>query len=175
MRFRLNFGHCLSIFNMQYFELFQMPVQVQVDQQQLKKQFHQLSRSFHPDNFSQSDDLEQQAVLEKYSLVNQAYKTLSSPDETLRYILTEKGLMTDESLFKLPPDFLMEMMELNEELGENEEAIAKVEAFRNALYNPIQNLIAHYDDTKITNNELQLLKEYYFKKKYLDRILARTK
>jgi molecular chaperone HscB len=175
MCFRLNFGHCHLILNMQYFELFQMPVQVQVNQLQLKKQFHQLSRTFHPDNFSQSDGAEQQLVLEKYSLVNQAYKTLFSPDETLRYILSEKGLMTDESQYKLPPDFLMEMMELNEELGENEEAITKVEAFGNALYNPIQNLIAHYDDTKITNNELQLLKEYYFKKKYLDRILARTK
>jgi molecular chaperone HscB len=160
---------------MLYFELFQLTVHIQVNPSALKAKFHQLSRAFHPDNFSQSTETEQQAVLEKYSLINQAYKTLSNQDATLRYILSEKGLMADESQFKLPPDFLMEMMELNEELGENEEAINKVEAFRKQLSADVEKIIAHYDDTKVTANDLQLLKEYYFKKKYLDRILARTK
>jgi molecular chaperone HscB len=160
---------------MQYFELFQLPVQIQVDQSALKRQFHQLSRAFHPDNFSQDSAAEQQAVLEKYSQINLAYKTLFNEDATLRYILAEKGLMDDETQFKLPPDFLMEMMDLNEELGDNEDAVHKVEAFREQLFTSVENIIAQYDDTKVTANDLLLLKEYYFKKKYLDRILARTK
>ncbi len=175
MVFRMKLRHCRSNFNMLYFELFQMPVQIQIDQSKLKRQFHQLSRTYHPDNFSDANETEQQAILEKYSLINLAYKTLTDRDATLRYILVEKGLMADESQFKLPPDFLMEMMEMNEMLGENEESLSKVEAFHKQLTTDIESTIINYDDANVTKHDLELLKEYYFKKKYLNRILARTK
>ncbi len=160
---------------MLYFELFQLPIHILVDQSLLKRQFHQLSRTYHPDNFSDANETEQQPILEKYSQINLAYKTLTDQDATLRYILVEKGLMADEQQFKLPPDFLMEMMEMNEALDEEEASLSKVEAFRKQLSANVENIILHYDDVKVTANDLQVLKEYYFKKKYLNRILARTK
>ena len=156
---------------MNYFELFEMPISLNIDKTLLPKKYFDLQKKYHPDFFSQSDEEEQSEALEKSSSVNKAFKTLQNTDETIKYVLQLKGLLQEEEKYQLPPDFLMEMMELNEELGDNSQDIIKQR--ENDIYNAVKAIIEAYDDQLITKDELLKVKEYYFKKKYLQRILDR--
>jgi molecular chaperone HscB len=60
---------------MNYFELFDIPVQFKPDPVMVKKKFYELSRKYHPDFYSQSNGAEQAESLEISSMVNRAYKT----------------------------------------------------------------------------------------------------
>jgi molecular chaperone HscB len=71
----------------------------------------------------------------------------------------------------LPPDFLMEVMELNEEL--TNDSAAAVHDFEKEIYAGVQSIIEAYNDATVTTADLLKVKEYYFKKKYLQRILDR--
>ena len=66
----------------------------------------------------------------------------------------------------------MEMMELNEELSDD--SPAQIAAIDQELYSSIQPIIENYNDATASTADLLKLKEYYYKKKYLQRILDRT-
>ncbi|CAN5833713.1 hypothetical protein BH10BAC2_BH10BAC2_22090 [soil metagenome] len=120
-------------------------------------------------------------VLEKSSLVNKAYKTFQNADATIKYVLIQKGLLEEGEKYQLPPDFLMAMLDLNEQL-----AAAKIEADKaqissfksqtssllNELYAPVKAIVEDYKEGITTEKELLQIKDYYYKKKYLNRILA---
>lgn len=169
---------------MNYFELFGIPISLQPDTALVKKQFYTLSRRYHPDFFSQADEATQADALEKSALVNKAYKVLQNPDETLQYVLTLKGLLPEEEKYQLPPAFLMEVMELNEQLVEArmEGDTAQLAALEQnivhlkiGIYEPVEQIVARYQEGITTEEELLQVKAYYYKKKYLNRILAGLK
>ncbi|KAF4529304.1 hypothetical protein B566_EDAN011398 [Ephemera danica] len=54
------------------------------------------------------------------ALVNEAYTTLMNPLERGLYLLKLEGHFIEEGTVELEPDFLMEIMELNEQLAEAE-------------------------------------------------------
>ncbi len=156
---------------MNYFELFDIPVSLHVDKATLPKKYFELQKKYHPDFYTQSDEAEQQDMLEKSSAINKALKTFQNKDSTIKYVLQLKGLLEEEEKYSLPPDFLMDVMELNENLGANStEAIV---AFENDIYAEVKPIIETYNDNTISTAELLKIKEYYFKKKYLQRILDR--
>ena len=80
-------------------------------------------------------------------------------------------MLEEEEKYQLPPDFLLEMMELNEELSD--ESAARIASIEKELYSEIASIIENYNDERIREQELQKLKAYYYKKKYLKRILDR--
>ena len=166
---------------MTYFELFELPVGLKVDKASLTKKYFELQKKYHPDFFSNASDEEQTDVLEKSSLVNKAYKTFQNEDETIKYVLMQKGLLEEEEKYQLPPDFLMEMLELNEGLSEAkmEDDEGKIEDYKNQIasivneiYEPVKQIVEGYKEGVTTEKELLQVKEYYYKKKYLNRILA---
>jgi molecular chaperone HscB len=156
---------------MNYFELFNIPVSLQVDKKLLAQKYIDLQKINHPDFFSQATEFEQAQALETSSQINKALKTFKSEEETIKYVLQLKGILQEEEKYQLPPDFLMEVMELNEELSDN--SLAQVTAFEADIYAGVKEIIEHYNDASITSEELLKVKEYYFKKKYLQRILER--
>ena len=103
---------------MNYFELFEMPVSLQVDKKYVQDKYFELQKKYHPDFFSNQGEEEQASVLEKSSMINKAYKTFLNGDETIKYVLQLKELLEEEEKYQLPPEFLIEMMELNEALTE---------------------------------------------------------
>jgi molecular chaperone HscB len=89
--------------------------------------------------------------------------------------------LQEEEKYKLPSDFLMEMMELNEQLMDakmegDETAIGNVKFqisnLKSEIYEPVAKIVADYQEGITSEKELLQVKEYYYKKKYLDRILA---
>jgi molecular chaperone HscB len=65
----------------------------------------------------------------------------------------------------------MEVMELNENLSEN--SVVAIADFEQDIYAAVSNIIEHYNDATASTQDLLRLKEYYYKKKYLQRILDR--
>ncbi|MCW3111620.1 MAG: chaperone protein HscB [Segetibacter sp.] len=166
---------------MNHFELFEIAISLSPDTQLLKQKFYALSRKYHPDFYTQENDFEQAEALEKSSQVNKAFKTFQNRDETIKYVLQLKGLLEEEEKYNLPPDFLMEMMELNEQMmdakmDQDIDAITKLKQaiakFEDEIYQPVKHIVEEYEEGKTTTAELLKVKEYYYKKKYLNRILA---
>ena len=81
---------------MTYFQLFEIPVQLKVDRTALSKKFFELSRTYHPDFFTNESDEKQAEVLEKSAILNKAWKTFQSSDATIKYVLMEKKLLTEK-------------------------------------------------------------------------------
>ena len=156
---------------MNYFELFDIPLSLQVNKSLLAQKYFELQKKFHPDFFTQATEYEQAEALETSSQINKALKTLKNEDETIKYVLQLKGLLEEEEKYQLPPDFLMEVMELNETLSEN--SSLQIDSFEKEIYTGVKNIIENYNDATITREDLLKVKEYYFKKKYLQRILER--
>ena len=156
---------------MNYFELFDIPVSLQVDKNTLAKKYFELQKQFHPDFFTQATEHEQSEALEKSSQINKALKVLKNQNETIKYVLQLKGLLEEEEKYQLPPEFLMEVMELNEELSANSQQ--QINDFETEIYEPVKNIIENFSAETTSAEELLKVKEYYYKKKYLQRILDR--
>lgn len=156
---------------MNYFELFELPVSLYVDSSQLSKKYFELQKKYHPDYFTQSTDAEQEDALEKSSAINKALKIFREKDSTIKYVLQLKGVLEEEEKYQLQPDFLMEVMDLNEEL--TDDSAAAIHDFEKEIYSGVKTIVEQYDDATVTTADLLKVKEYYFKKKYLQRILDR--
>jgi len=166
---------------MNYFELYDLPVTLKPDTAMVKKKFYELSRQYHPDFFTNASEEEQASVLEKSSMVNKAYKTFLNEDETIKYVLQIKALVEEEEKYNLAPDFLMEVMDINEQLMDAESgdggALANSEAqtkiLLNDIYDEVRPVVENYKEGITTNAEMLRVKDYYYKKKYLQRILGK--
>ena len=170
--------------SMNYFELFEIPIQLKVDKTTLKNRFFELSRKYHPDYFANADPEEKSDSLEKSAMLNKAWKTFQDCDETIKYVLQSKNLLEEEEKYQLPAPFLMEMMDINEQLadakfeedlkliGNLQLAIGNLES---QIYEPVKDIVEHYREGITTEKELLQVKEYYYKKKYLKRIRQQLK
>ncbi len=162
---------------MNYFELFEQPLGFIIDKAQLSKKYFLLQKKFHPDFYSNVSEEEQAEVLETSAQVNKGYKILQDEDSTIRYLLMLKGLLEEEEKYVLPPKFLMEMMELNESISEDSKDTTSqkilIDKEVDLLYGQIKPLFTGYSDGHTPEADLLKIKEYYFKKKYLKRILDR--
>ena len=165
---------------MNYFELFDLPVSFLVDKNVLAKKYFALQKKYHPDFFANDSDEEKEDALEKSSQVNKAFKIFTNSDETIKYVLQQKGLLEEDEKYILPADFLIEMLELNEQLTdakmENDAAsIEKIKAailsFDKKIYEPVSKIVENYKEGSSSEKELLQVKDYYYKKKYLKRIL----
>jgi molecular chaperone HscB len=165
---------------MNYFELFDIPVTLQINKATLPKKYFELSRKYHPDFFAQAPAEEQAEMLEKSSLVNKAFNTLQQPDALIKYVLQIKGLMQEEEKYELTPAFLMEVMDINEEMMDLEPGTepsrleileSRIIQLQNDIYEPVKPIVEHYKEGITSPQELLQVKEYYFRKKYLHRIL----
>ncbi len=165
---------------MNYFELYQLPIAPAVNFTMAKQKFYELSRKYHPDFFINANEEVKADMLEQSSLINKAFKTFSNKDETIKYFLQLKGYLQEEEKYQLAPTFLMEIMELNEQLMEakmenDEVKITNIKSqilqLQSSIYEPIQSILENYQADNSTEKELLQIKEYYYQKKYLNRIL----
>jgi molecular chaperone HscB len=163
---------------MNYFEFYNIPVSLSVDETALKQKFYTKSKKFHPDFFTLNDVEEQMEALEMSTLNNTAYKVLIDFDKRLHYLLTLKGILGEEGKNTIPQDFLMEMMDVNEAVMElqfdfNDEVYKKllkeVEETKVNLKAKIQGIVPKKEDD-LSSEDFEVLKDYYLKSKYLMRL-----
>ncbi len=163
---------------MNYFELFGLPIGFQVDTNKLRAAFMDIQRASHPDKFAQSNSYEQDEALERSALANKGFSLLNNKDQIMPYVLELKGIIDADEKYVLSPDFLMEMMELNEAWMEADDETAKqsilsqIKAIQDEILEPIKGYLEMDQIDSISQEAMLQIKEYYYKKKYLDRILA---
>ena len=164
---------------MNYFEFFDIPVSFLLDEAALKRAFYSNSKKYHPDFYTLESEEKQQEVLDLSTFNNNAYKTLSNFDKRMKYILDLKGALAEEGQNQIPQDFLMEMMDINENLMELEfdfdqqkydEAVKGLETLESQLLQAVQPSIEKFDKNNSEEGELIAIKNYYLKKRYLLRI-----
>jgi molecular chaperone HscB len=99
------------------FGLLGLPAQFNLDPKLIEQAFHDKSKELHPDRFAQAPAAERVAALSKSRALNDAYKTLKSPVGRAEYLLARAGVSIGDNE-RLDPAFLMEILELREELAE---------------------------------------------------------
>jgi molecular chaperone HscB len=164
---------------MNYFEFYQLPIRFQIDAAALKKSFYSNSRKYHPDFYTAESAEKQAEVLQLSTLNNKAYKTLSDFDKRMEYVLQLLNALGKEGETKLPQDFLMEMMELNETLADlqfdfdaekYQQILKEIKTIENQLLNEVKPLLETADALLLTYNEKKNVKNFYLKRRYLLRI-----
>ncbi|MFA0080089.1 co-chaperone HscB [Vibrio artabrorum] len=102
---------------MNHFELFGLPLQFQLDGSLLSSQFRDLQRQFHPDKFATASERDRLLAVQKAAQINDAYQVLKNPLSRAEYLLVQHGEdIRGEQQTLQDPMFLMEQMELREEL-----------------------------------------------------------
>jgi len=137
-------------FQQNYFELFQLPVQFELDAAGLGSRFRQLQAQMHPDRFVGKSQHEQRVAIQYSTFVNQAYTTLRGSLPRALYLLELLGVSnTQVASERIDGGFLIEQMELREKL----ESIADMVDPETVLEHLMQEIAA---DVKIHEQEFVL-------------------
>ena len=162
-----------------YFDYFGIPVSPNVDEAALKRTFYANSKRFHPDFHTLGDATAQDEALEQSTLNNQGYKVLTDGDLRLKHFLDVHGALGAEGENKVPQDFLMEIMEVNEALMELEfdddplarqRVTALIDGLEADLETEVLDLRSGYDPATPSAAALDAFKDYYLKRRYLLRL-----
>ena len=164
---------------MDFFKFYDIPISFLLDEKALKQKFYALSRQYHPDFHTHETAEEQEKILELSSLNTRAYKTLSDFDERVKYILELKGLLKEGEKQEIPNSFLMEMMDINESVMDLKmdfdkekytQTLNEVRQMQTDLYHEVKSIIENYNDVAATADDLQAIKDFYLKKRYILRL-----
>ncbi len=100
-----------------YFEIFGLPENFELDVAALKDRYHDLQQQLHPDRYASATDQEKRLSVQMTALVNEAFQTLKDSLSRGRYLLQLRGVDTNEEIdTAMDTAFLMEQMELREAL-----------------------------------------------------------
>ncbi len=169
---------------MNFFEFFGLEMAFRIDENALRRAFLANSKKWHPDRFGLASEAEREQVLELSTRNNEAFKTLADEALRIEYVLRQKGFLTadERQNEQLPPDFLMEMMDLNEELAdlafdENAEKLAaaeaNIDALEAALKKDAEPFLATWTASDPRPEPLAAAKDFFLKRKYLLRLRNR--
>jgi len=78
----------------------------------LNHQYRTLQKTIHPDRFVNATDAEKKQSLQKSTQINDAYQVLKDPIKRASHIISLHQVLKENTL---PPDFLMQQMEWEEE------------------------------------------------------------
>lgn len=91
----------------------------------MERSYREIQSKVHPDRFANAGDAERRASLQWTTRVNEAYSTLKDPVQRARHILELHGVdVAFETNTAMPPEFLMQQMELRESLEQAKSAAA---------------------------------------------------
>ena len=102
----------------------------------LERSYREIQSKVHPDRFAHAGDAERRASLQWTTRVNEAYRTLKDPVQRGKHLLELHGVdVAFETNTQMPTDFLMQQLELREELesatgGEN---MSRLDGLRSRL------------------------------------------
>ena len=134
-----------------HFDLFGLTPAFSIEGEALERSYRQIQSKVHPDRFAHAGDAERRASLQWTTRVNEAYRTLKDPVQRARHLLELHGVdVAFETNTAMPPEFLMQQMELRESLDEAKTP-AGLDEMRKRLRQDkaqLQNQIAEALDTK---------------------------
>lgn len=106
-----------------FFELFNLPAQFDVDGKALDTAYRDIQRLVHPDRFVTASEAEKRAAVQYASLVNDAYQTLKDPMKRAGHLCALNGApMDNDAHIQMDPLFLMEQMTWRERLEDAQDS-----------------------------------------------------
>jgi molecular chaperone HscB len=109
-------------FSQNYFQLLGLPQSYHIDREQLQKNYRELQRVLHPDRYASASDQERRLSMQGATHINEAFETLKDPILRGNYLLLLHGIDAKAGAETTQDGaFLMEQMELREELSEARE------------------------------------------------------
>ncbi|XP_054006801.1 iron-sulfur cluster co-chaperone protein HscB [Hylaeus anthracinus] len=160
--------------NITYFDIIGIPQSYDVQIKEIQKKYKELQKLLHPDKFSNKSEKEKQLSENLSSLVNKAYSTLSHPLKRGLYMLKLNNRTISEETDNMNAEFLMEIMEKNEEIDDAlndhkklKKLMDKNEAMLNNLSMEISNAFREKNMEKAENILIRM--------KYYDSIHTRIK
>ena len=153
--------------NANYFTLFNLPVQFDLDLKALETNFRAIQSASHPDRFVTASTAEKLQSMQTATLANEAYLTLKSPALRAAYLLDLQGINAiSETNTKMPHDFLMQQMEWREamedakaakNIGGLEQLLAEMQTDAKSLQANLTNLIDTQKDYKAATDATRKL------------------
>lgn len=163
-----------------YFAFMGLPRAFFPDEQSLRNRFVENSRRWHPDVHADGLPASREKADELSSLNNQAFSTLRDFDKRVHHLLALEGFLPEEGQAQLPQDFLMEMMDVNEELMElameddpdKRQAISsRLDVMEEELLESVKPIMADYD--RDGSGNLREVSDYLLKRRYFQRLRSR--
>lgn len=160
-----------------YYALFGLTPRYALDTAALEDSYRRLQGRVHPDCHARSGEVERRLAQQWASLANEAYRTLKSPIDRARYLLSMNRGGTGEETAAPPspePAFLMEQIELRESLAQarsagDVDALQRLEAALGgemaALYGVLATLL---DETNDHTGALEVVQKLQF----FDRLMS---
>ncbi|HED17299.1 MAG TPA: Fe-S protein assembly co-chaperone HscB [Gammaproteobacteria bacterium] len=107
------------ILSSNYFKLFELPVDFNIDEPQLTARYRQMQLAVHPDRFVNATDQERRLSVQHAATINEAYETLRDSMLRARYLLSLNGISwDDERDTVMDTEFLMQQIEMREALAD---------------------------------------------------------
>ncbi len=129
-------------FSQNYFELFDLPENFDIDLKKLSEHYLIIQRNTHPDRFINASKQEQMLSASYAADVNNAYQILQAPTKRAAYMLGLNDIqVNDDSSCAVDPEFLMQQIELRENLDEIR-ALSDPEAAIEEINSQLELLIA---------------------------------
>ena len=104
---------------------------------------------------------------------------MADDDERMKYLLEINGIEFAEGKESVPQEFLMEVMDINEQLIEykmqpgdelRKDIQKQLSLLKSNLLNNVGDILDNYNHHQTDSKKLELIKDYYLKRKYLNRI-----
>src|SRR5262245_25455481 len=100
-----------------HFDLFGLAPAFRLESERLEQSYREIQSKVHPDRFAHAGDAERRASLQWTTRVNEAYRALKDPVQRAKHLLELHGVdVAFETNTAMPPEFLMQQMELRESL-----------------------------------------------------------
>jgi molecular chaperone HscB len=161
--------------NLNYFTLFNLTQQFDVDLKALETNFRAIQSASHPDRFVTCTSAEKLASMQTATLANAAYLTLKSPALRAAYLLALQGInATAETNTKMPHDFLLQQMEWRENLDDAKHAkdLIALENLLAEMQAEAKKLQADLSENFDVNNDLVAATDATRKLIFIDKVCA---
>lgn len=139
----------------QYFDLFQLPEQFNLDISQLEQHYRRLAAQCHPDKFATKSAFEQKQAMMMTATINEAYRVLNHPLNRAAYLLQQHGINADAPEHThFANDFLMQQIQWREQLEEAradknitalDQLLHEIEAAQTILYQQLNQAFIIHD------------------------------
>ncbi|XP_076244931.1 iron-sulfur cluster co-chaperone protein HscB-like protein, mitochondrial [Calliopsis andreniformis] len=160
--------------NLTYFDIIGIPKSYDVTVTEIQKKYKELQKLLHPDKFGNKTEKEKQLSENLSSLVNKAYSTLSHPLKRGLYMLKLNGITISEETDNMNAEFLMEIMEKNEEIDDALNDVAKIKKIMQENETMLNDMSMEIGDAFRQNN-IKQAETLLIRMKYYDSINTRLK
>ena len=152
-----------------HFARFGLAVRFSVPREDLETRYLQLAQRYHPDQFVQAESGTRRRAAEHSSALNEGYRLLRDPVSRAAYLCKLAGIDLDSSDSAPSPSqvFLIEMIELREELSEKK-ASGEIEDMRDTVEDRMDALldraIEHLEHQRFSDAALRLIEHRYLQR-----------